>query len=109
MKDLHRLSVANFSSENMHALEKLQTLREAQAFSELDASLLPIEAITTNFPQLKLTTAAAFRLQQGQVLNDISSSKVGLVNLYNEYNTFLGVGEIAANGALVAKRLIKIV
>ena len=109
VKNLHRLSVANFSSGDMYTLEKLQALRDAQDFSELDASLLPIEAITTSFPQLKLTAAAVFRLQQGQVLNDISLSKVGLVNLYNEDNNFLGIGEIVVNGTLVARRLIKVV
>lgn len=109
VKNLHRLSVANFSSKHMYTLEALQDLREQRAFTVLDSFLLLVEAISKDLPYLKLTAAAAFRLQQGQVLNDIVFPNVGLVNLYGENDNFLGIGEVAANRTLIAKRLLKIV
>ena len=104
---LHRLSVASFTANQMVSLDKLEMLRQETAFAELDALILPLETISQTLPKINLTTAAAFRLRQGQLINDSNIKGRGLVSLSSENNHFFGIGEIVEEGVLAAKRLVK--
>ena len=104
---LRRLSVSHFDATKMLSLTKLEALRQQQAFAALDALLLPLENISQSLPQLRLTSAAAFRLRQGQLITHQQIQTTGLVSLSVKNEGFIGIGEISADGILQAKRLLK--
>lgn len=104
--ELHRTHVGAFKSEQMISLESLETLRQGEQFAELDALILPLEAISLELPRLELTNAAAFQLQQGQMVDGMSLPDAPLVQLFHQQR-FIGIGACTA-GELVAKRLINL-
>jgi tRNA pseudouridine55 synthase len=103
---LRRLGVAQFTQEQMISMETLDQLRTERAFSELDTLILPLESIATILPALELTTAAAFKIQQGHTIENADTTLRGLVSLYMIGNKFIGIGEISAQGEIIPKRLI---
>lgn len=105
---LRRLGVGEFVAADMVTQLQLEALRKKQAFTQLDALLLPLHRIFQKFPQINLTAAAAFRLCQGQVINEDFSVTGGLVTLHNTKGHFIGIGVVKDNGSLVAKRLLRV-
>jgi len=105
--ELHRLSVGSFNADEMISMDRLEALRKEEAFAALDALLLPLKNISQQLPQLKITSAAAFRLRQGQSIENCRIQTAGLVSLYIGDDEFIGIGETKVDGSLIAKRLMK--
>lgn len=104
--ELRRTQVASFASEQMVSMQTLAALREEEAFTELDDFILPLNSIAQGMPHLQVTSAAAFRLLQGQVVDDAIIETPGLFCLLREQQ-FIGIGEVDDVGHLRAKRMIK--
>jgi tRNA pseudouridine55 synthase len=100
--ELRRLTVSNFSESQMVSLDTLLTLKEREAFPEMDALLLPAESFAQCLPQISITEAAAFQLRHGKPITIEHAD--GLVGINIGVNRFLGIGEIE-EGILTAKRL----
>jgi len=106
VSELRRTQVADFSAAQMISLQQLATLREAEAFAELDAFILPLSQIALGMPHLQVSSAAAFRLQQGQVVDDINLTQTGFFSLLCDQR-FIGIGEVDQHGHLRAKRMLQ--
>ena len=104
---LRRLAVGEFAAVDMVTLVRLDALRKEEAFTQLDALLLPLHRIFQKLPQIDLTVAAAFRLRQGQVIDEGVGVAAGLATLYDTKGDFIGIGMVKDNGSLVAKRLLR--
>ncbi len=103
---LRRLSVGPYSAEGMVTMEALEKAHE-QDRQSLDALLLPLESALTQWPSVRLTSDAAFYLQQGQPVLVPQVPTEGWVRLYEGQTTFLGMGEILDDGRVAPRRLMK--
>ena len=66
---LRRLWVEPFRSPAMHTLEALQSLADEAGAAGLDALLMPLEEGLARYPTVKVDSADATRLRQGQALD----------------------------------------
>lgn len=103
--ELRRLGVSQFTADQMISMETLNKLREQEAFAELDNFILPLESIAHTLPKIELTASAAFKLNHGESIENLSPLKKGFVSLQMPDQTFFGIGEITPEGRLIPKRL----
>jgi tRNA pseudouridine55 synthase len=99
---LRRLSVANYSEEEMVSLEKLQKLELAQR----ERCLLSLDSLLPAWPFLKLSQAAAYYLYRGQPILLPDAPKKGWVRLLHASDKFMGIGEILTDGRVAPRRLL---
>jgi len=72
----------------------------------LDATLLPVSAALEQYPQLDLDAARSVDISHGRVVELEAPAAPGLCRLNSADGCFLGLGEVAENGQLKAKRLM---
>lgn len=105
---LRRLGAGPYTEEQMVPLSLIESLSEQEEnWAQLDACLLPLESSVATWPELQLSTAAAFYLMQGQPVMIPYSPREGWVKLMLKDNQFVGVGEILEDGRVAPRRLIK--
>ena len=99
---LRRTAVGPYQAD---ALVGMDQIEEAAAHGPqaLDALLLAADSAVDNWPAVLLTKEMAFYVRQGQPVWVPRLPADGMVRLYNERNTFIGVGEVL-DGARVAPR-----
>jgi tRNA pseudouridine55 synthase len=102
---LHRSSVDAFDEGETFSMTQLEDL-QAQDMAQLDALLLPISAALTQFPEIILNASNTHDIRQGRRIALEESAEPGLRRLCSPEAVFLGLGELAANGELSAKRLM---
>jgi tRNA pseudouridine55 synthase len=102
---LRRLWVDPFTTPRMFTLDELQAIAEGQGEAALDACLLPIEAGLSGFPRVRLDSAQARRLGQGQRLHLEGASPAECVAIYDETGRVLGLGEVDSGSILRPSRL----
>ncbi|MGI9228292.1 MAG: tRNA pseudouridine(55) synthase TruB [Gammaproteobacteria bacterium] len=106
VKSLRRLASGPFTAEQMISLPELQALAEA-GLEQLDARLLPVDAVLAGLPEVRLLEAVAYYLCQGQAVLVPHAPTAGLVRLYDEdEQCFLGIGEVLEDGRIAPKRLL---
>lgn len=103
---LRRTGVGPYREEQMIGMERLEALRE-QDKQALDALLLPLESALSQWPDVELSSDAAFYLQQGQPVQVPHAPTSGWVRLYAAGHRFLGMGQILDDGRVAPKRLMK--
>ena len=101
--ELRRLGVGDFKIEEALSMEQIEALDTEQACQE---HLLPVDEALLGLPDVTLTSLATHYLLQGQAVTARHGEEPGLVRLYNEDNTFLGIGEILDDGRVSPKRLM---
>jgi tRNA pseudouridine55 synthase len=104
--NLHRTSVGQYATEQMHSLESLQELAGQSDFAALDALLLPIETMFIAWSDLILTDITAHYLMQGQPVIVPRAPSSGWIKLKNQFGAFLGVGEVLEDGRIAPRRLV---
>ena len=100
MQALRRTAVAGFDIIESHPLSELAQMTEA----DKEAVLLPVDALVPGWPKIQVTVAQAKYILQGQSVT-AHFAPLGLIRIYNEDNTFLGMGEIK-DDMLYPKRLV---
>jgi len=103
---LRRNQVGPYDDAQLVTLEQLQALKEND-MPAMDDLLLPIESALTQWPDVDLSTDAAFYLQQGQPVLVPHAPTSGWVRLYAGNRDFLGMGEILDDGRVAPRRLMK--
>ena len=103
---LRRTAVGPYGDTMLVGLETLRELKEKD-MSSMDTLLLPIESALTQWPDVDLSTDAAFYLQQGQPVLVPHAPTSGWVRLYEGNRSFLGMGEILDDGRVAPRRLMK--
>ena len=102
---LHRSSVDAFDEGEAFSMTQLEDL-QAQGMAQLDALLLPVSAALTQFPEIILNASDTRDIRLGRRIALEESAEPGLRRLCSPEAVFLGLGELAANGELSAKRLM---
>ena len=103
---LRRTAVGPYGDENLVTLEMLEDLKEKD-MPAMDRLLLPIESALSQWPDVDLSSDAAFYLQQGQPVLVPHAPTSGWVRLYEGNRSFLGMGEILDDGRVAPRRLMK--
>ncbi|NND54134.1 MAG: tRNA pseudouridine(55) synthase TruB [Gammaproteobacteria bacterium] len=98
---LHRTAVGPFGGQDMTPLATVEAL--AGDAAALDALLLPVDSGLQAFPALQLGPTEAFYVVRGQPVA-VADAPDGLVRLYGDGGTLLGMGEVAG-GQVAPKRL----
>jgi len=103
---LRRTAVGPYGDDKLVGLEALRELKE-KAMPVMDELLLPIETALSQWPDVDLSTDAAFYLQQGQPVLVPHAPTSGWVRLYAGNRSFLGMGEVLDDGRVAPRRLMK--
>lgn len=98
---LRRTAVGRFGLDCAHSLESL----EAMTAAERDASLLPVDALLQDLPEVRLEPAQQARFLQGQAV-PWDGPPQAHVRVYGSDGALLGVGEAEADGAISPRRVI---
>lgn len=101
---LRRLSVEPFAEGAMHTFEGLETaaLEGAEA---LDRLLLPADAALVDWPSVRLTSADAARLAQGQAVAAGEGHPTGRVKVLSEAGELIAIGLVTAENTLAPTRV----
>jgi tRNA pseudouridine55 synthase len=103
---LRRTGVGPYGEDQLVTLDRLRDLKESD-MPAMDDLLLPIESALTQWPDINLSSDAAFYLQQGQPVLVPHAPTSGWVRLYRGERDFLGMGEILDDGRVAPRRLMK--
>jgi tRNA pseudouridine55 synthase len=103
---LRRISVTPYQQSKMITFEALEELFRDAGPAGLNQLLLPVESSVEALPTVKLSTSSAFYMRTGQPVMVPHMPTDGLVRLYSDEGTFLGVGEILDDGRVAPKRLV---
>jgi tRNA pseudouridine55 synthase len=102
---LRRNGVGPFDDTGMIDMEGLEAIASKGHFA-LDQLLLPMESGLAQWPDVRLTSDAAFYLRQGQPVLVPKAPTTGWVRLYEGESRFLGMGEILDDGRVAPRRLM---
>jgi tRNA pseudouridine55 synthase len=100
---LRRTATADYKIAQTITLEQLEAMTPQQR----QAALLPEDSAVRHLPSTVLDDDSVFYLQQGQGVWKSGAVPKGLLRLYTERQEFLGLGELASDGKIVPKRLIR--
>jgi len=102
---LRRTAVGPFRIEDALTLDELE--RAADAGDEaLDCHLVAPDQAVSNLPAVALDADAARRVRHGQAVPLVDSDISGQIRLYDERDTFIGLGETDASGLIAPRRLL---
>jgi tRNA pseudouridine55 synthase len=99
---LCRTETAGFLLPQAVTIEQL----EAMSIEAREAQLLPVDSAISYLPKVTLNTDAAYFLMQGQAVWLAGKTPNGDLRIYDENNTFLGLGFMQEDGKIAPKRLI---
>jgi tRNA pseudouridine55 synthase len=103
IEELRRTAVGGLSVESAVCLEALEQMPDHEARVR---RLLPMDAVLGHIPPVHLTHLAAQYLRQGQAVSARHGLSPGWVRLYEEADTFLGMGEVLDDGRVAPRRLL---
>jgi tRNA pseudouridine55 synthase len=99
---LRRTETAGYVLPQAITIEQLETL----TIEARDVLLLPVDSAISYLPKVVLDRDAAFYIMQGQAVWQAGKTPKGDLRLYDEGNTFLGLGFLQDDGKIAPKRLI---
>ena len=100
---LRRTETAGYLLSQAVTIEQL----EALSIEARDALLLPVDSAIESLPKAILSTDAAYFIMQGQAVWIAGKIPNSDLRLYDENNTFLGLGFLQDDGKIAPKRLIQ--
>jgi tRNA pseudouridine55 synthase len=100
---LRRTATADYNISQSITLEQL----EAMTLEQREAALMPVDSAVRHLPSIVLDDDSVFYLLQGQGVWKSGALPKGLLRLYSERQEFLGLGELASDGKIAPKRLIR--
>ncbi|SKA43398.1 tRNA pseudouridine(55) synthase TruB [Enterovibrio nigricans] len=111
---LRRTGVSGYPYEKMVSLEQLEALLEQareqdiQPRELLDPLLLPLDTAVQDLREVNLLPAVASYALQGQAVQVPNAPTEGQVRMtVGEDRTFIGVGEVDADGMVAPRRLVR--
>lgn len=102
---LRRTGAGPFSDEQMIGIAQLEELA-GQGFAALDGKLLGIDAALVNLPSVELVAAVAEYLCDGQAVIVPHAPTSGMLRIYTQQGSFIGIGEVLEDGRVAPRRLV---
>ncbi len=103
---LRRTGAGPFHDATPVALEQVDAAA-AEGSAALDALLEPTDSALVGWPRVELGPDLADFIRQGQAVQVPRAPTEGLVRLYARDDGFLGMGEVASDGRVAPKRLMR--
>lgn len=100
--ELRRLAAGGLRLDRAVSLERLESMSESE---RLDC-LFPADQSLSGIPAVRLTVLATHYLLRGQAVSARHGHSPGWVRLYDEYDRFLGMGQIMDDGRVAPRRLL---
>ena len=104
---LCRNTIGDFDLNNAQTFELLEDMQ----MDERDCHLYSVDRLLNNYPAIDLDSiAASFLIQGREIVNypaAIAYPDGEIIRLYNHEKRFLGLGEVVAEGNIIAKRLMQ--
>lgn len=100
---LRRIATAGYDIKQTVTLEQFEQMSEAERL----AALAPPDSAVADLPTVTLDKDAAYYLLQGQSVWKNGKIPAGLLRLYDENGSFLGLGELQSDGKIAPKRLMQ--
>lgn len=104
---LRRTEAGIFSAAQMHTSDEVLALRERDGLAAIDALLLPINAMLNHLPSVKFPSHSSRFLRMGNAVMHPGVPSSGLMQLFDENDVFLGVGEMDDEGRVQPRRLVQ--
>lgn len=101
---LRRSVVSQYDERQMVTLKDLETAKQDGMLKSL---ILPIETTVHTWPKVILNKSSSYYLQRGQAVLVAHAPSSGWVQLFDENDIFIGVGEIIDCGKVTPRRLVK--
>lgn len=100
---LRRTATANYLISQTVTLEQFESMTEVERL----AALAPPDSAVLDLPEITLDNDSVFYLLQGQPVWLSGHVPAGLLRLYDEAHSFLGLGEQQPDGKIAPKRLMQ--
>lgn len=94
-------------ADGVHTLAEVERVWAADGESGLDRLLLPVDSALADWPRVELGADAAWFLQHGQPVIVPRAPLDRMLRLYGPGDRFLGIGQVADDGRVAPKRLLK--
>lgn len=101
---LRRTAVAGYNLNDAVTLEQLEALA-LKSQQQLDKVMLPAHEALPAWPIIKLDQAGTVEVGFGRVVQTEDSFECANVRLFDQNNTFLGLGEMTPDGVVQPKRM----
>ena len=106
VKVLRRIGFGVFTMDQAVPLERVEALSLDKDKSAMDALLIGTDSAIVDMPSVTLTDDSAHYIRQGQPVLVPKSPTQGMVRLYQENLSFVGIGEIIEDGRVAPRRMI---
>ena len=101
---LRRMESAGYEITKAISIEQLETVAE-QGIAVLDKQLLPSEEALPDWPSITIDDQQISALRHGQTIQVLDYYKSAKIRLFDQQNTFLGLGEMTETGTVSPKRV----
>ncbi|MBE0438838.1 MAG: tRNA pseudouridine(55) synthase TruB [Gammaproteobacteria bacterium] len=101
---LRRIKAAGYDITQVLTLEQLERHAQ-QGLLSLDALLLPTEGALPEWPRIIASEFQVTALRQGQKMSTNSTFESANVRLFDQNQTFIGLGEMSQDGSVAPKRV----
>ena len=106
---LRRTGVGPYSEAGLLTIDGLRDELDAgSAPADLDCHLLPIVSALAHWPQVRLSSDAAYYLRQGQAVVVPRAPTSGWLCLFADDGAFIGVGQVQDDGKVTPRRLFNL-
>lgn len=102
---LRRTNAAGYDLQQAFTLEDLQKIVEDQGVNGLDIHLSPAHEALPDWPQVKLDSMMSDDMRYGRAVKTELQGQSAKVCLFDYQDQFIGLGELALDGTVSAKRL----
>ncbi|MBN47577.1 MULTISPECIES: tRNA pseudouridine(55) synthase TruB [unclassified Methylophaga] len=102
---LRRTDAAGYDLTQALSLERLQDLAEQQGLPGLDSQLLPAHEALPDWPEVRLDADMSADMRFGRSVTTEFQGHCAKVRLFDVQDQFIGLGELAQDGTVSAKRL----
>jgi len=101
---LRRVESAGYKIEDAVSIEEIEAIAE-KGLTALDDMLLPSEDALPDWPSVAVNEQQVLALRQGQTAQVSDVFKSAQIRLFDQENTFLGLGEMTESGTVSPKRV----
>ncbi len=98
---LRRLELGGFGETGMVGLEAIEALQD---FTALDALMLPLAAVFTDWPSVIADAASVFHLSHGQAVKLVGAPEHGRLVVFDDAGQLRGIAVIDAEGRVAPRR-----
>ncbi|QRY79589.1 tRNA pseudouridine(55) synthase TruB [Pseudomonas sp. PDNC002] len=104
---LRRTQAGPFQLNQSVTLEELEKIHAEGGNEALDRFLLPVDAGLEHWPLLQLSEHSAYYWLHGQPVRAPEAPKFGMLRVQDHEGRFIGIGEVADDGRIAPRRLIR--